>query len=73
MKDIYKGGLILNVDQVNSKYQRLSRLLQRTKYLSDISEEIIYQAYSDVISLEQRRSFEDFTDQHREAFLRLKA
>lgn len=73
MKDIYKGGLILNVDQVNSKYQRQSRLLQRTKYLSDISEEIIYQAYSDVMNLEQRRSFEDFTDQHREAFLRLKA
>lgn len=73
MKDIYKDGLILNVDQVNSKYQRQSRLLQRTKYLSDISEEIIYQAYSDVMNLEQRRSFEDFTDQHREAFLRLKA
>ena len=50
MKDIFKDGLILNVDQVHSKYQRLSKLLQRTMYLSDISEDIIYQAYSDVIS-----------------------
>ena len=53
MKDIYKDGLILNVDQVHSKYQRLSTLLQRTKYLSDISEDIMYQAYSDIINMEQ--------------------
>ena len=53
MIDIYKDGLILNVDQVHSKYQRLSTLLQRTKYLSDISEDIMYHAYSDVINLEQ--------------------
>ena len=41
MIDIYKDGLILNVDQVHSKFQRLSALLQRTQYLSDISEDII--------------------------------
>ena len=40
--DIFKDGLIVNVDQVHSQYQRLSRLLQRTQYLSDISEDIIY-------------------------------
>ena len=73
IKNIYKEGLILEVDQVHSKYQRLSRLLQRTQYLSDISEDLIYQAYSDVINMEQSRSFEDFTEDHRQAYLRLKA
>ena len=73
MKNIYKDGLILEVDQVHSKYQRLSRLLQRTQYLSDISEDSIYQAYSDVIDMEQSRSFEDFSELHRQAYLRLKA
>jgi hypothetical protein len=53
MIDIYKNGLILNVDHLHSKYQRLSTLLQRTKYLVDISEDIMYQAYSDVINMEQ--------------------
>ena len=42
MIDIYKDGLILNVDQAQSKYQRLSNLLRRTQYLSDISEDVIY-------------------------------
>ena len=62
MIDIYKDGLILNVDEVHSKYQRLSTLLQRTQYLSDITEDIIYQAYSDVINMEQQRSFQGFTE-----------
>jgi hypothetical protein len=73
MIDIDKDGLILEVDQVHSKYLRLSRLVQRTQYLSEISEDVMYQAYSDVIKMEQSRSFEGFTDEHREAYLRLKA
>ena len=73
MQNVYKDGLILEVDQVHNKYERLSTLLQRTKYLSDISEDIIYQAYYDVLNMEQSRSFEGFTDEHREAYLHLKA
>jgi hypothetical protein len=40
--DIYKDGLILDVEKVHSHSLRLSRLFQRTQYLSDISEDLIY-------------------------------
>ena len=42
IQDIYKDGLILQVDQVHSHYQRISGLFQRTQYLGDFSDDIIY-------------------------------
>ena len=42
MQDIYKDGLIHQVDLVHSQYQRLSGLFQRTQYLGDISEALIF-------------------------------
>ena len=42
MIDIYKDGLILNIDQVHTKYERLSTLLLKTQYLSNLSEENIF-------------------------------
>jgi hypothetical protein len=42
VQDIYKDGLILLVDKFHSHFQRLSGLFQRTQYLGDISEDLIY-------------------------------
>ena len=47
-------------------------MLHNTEYLADITEDVIYGALSDAIRLDQSNPFENFTQENRDSYLRLK-
>jgi hypothetical protein len=44
----------------------------KSEYLADITEDIIYQAYRPAIQVNHSRGFKDFSQYHRDSYLRLK-
>ena len=47
-------------------------MLLSTEYLADVTEDVIYAALSDAIRYDQSIPFENFTQEHRDSYLRLK-
>jgi hypothetical protein len=43
-----------------------------SEYLADITEDTIYQTYRTAVQVNHSKGFEDFLQQHRDAYLRLK-
>ena len=72
LEGIYKDGLIDLIDGMNSKYGDFEKVLINSEYLADITEDFIYQAYRTGIQANHSRGFEDFSQDHRDAYLRLK-
>jgi len=69
IKDI---GLIDEVEVVMSEYDAFNKVLQDTKYLSEITDDILYECYGAAIRNDHARPFDGFTQEHRDAYLRLK-
>jgi hypothetical protein len=72
IETISKDGLIDLIDAINIQYENFEKVLVKSEYLADISEDIIYQAYRASIQSNHSKGFEDFSQHHRDAYLRLK-
>lgn len=46
--------------------------LDQYKYLANLSEDVIYQIYEPIITKDHTKPFTEFTQDHRDAYLRLK-
>jgi hypothetical protein len=53
-------------------YDHHAQLLTDFKYLTSITEDLIYELYRDAIISDHSLPFEGFTQEHRDAYLRLK-
>jgi len=72
IETISKDGLIDLIDAINIQYENFEKVLVKSEYLADITEDIIYQAYRVSIQSNHSKGFEDFSQHHRDAYLRLK-
>jgi hypothetical protein len=60
VESISKDGLIDLIDRINSQYDGFEKILVKSEYLEDISEDLIYQAYKSAIQVNHSTGFEDF-------------
>jgi hypothetical protein len=47
-------------------------VVEEVKYLESITEDLIYETYREAIVCDHTRTFADFKQEHRDAYLRLK-
>ena len=69
---INNEGHIIQVDEANSLYDHFEKVLSNTSYLRDITEDVIYDAYKSAVRRNHAREFTDFSQLHRDAYMRLK-
>jgi 5'-deoxynucleotidase YfbR-like HD superfamily hydrolase len=72
VESINNEGDIAKVEAANAKYDEYERLLDSCSYLKNINEDIIYNAYTNAIQANHSREFEDFSQAHRDSYMRLK-
>jgi hypothetical protein len=60
------------IDGINSSYEDFEKVSVNSEYLADITEDIIYQTYKTSIQSNHTKGFEDFSQHHRDSYLRLK-
>ena len=73
MEVLIEKGAIDKQFEIDKKYQGYKDILENSKYLADINEDLIYNIYREVIQLDNSREFpKEFDQSHRDAFLRLK-
>ena len=54
------------------EYASFTQVLQNNQYLSEITEDILYECYGAAIRNDHSRPFDGFNQDHRDAYLRLK-
>ncbi len=73
MEEIILKGDIVRQYEVDEQYNFYKEALDRSRYLANINENLIYEIYKGVIKLDNSREFPaDFNQSHRDAYLRLK-
>ena len=70
-KDFYDHGLIDMLGTIQVKFNEFQRTFTSLSYLKDLSEDHIYIRYSDVIHRPHNSSFENFTQENRDQYMRL--
>ena len=60
------------IDEINSQYEEFEKFFVNSEYLADITEDTIYQTYRTAVQINHSKGFEDFSQHHRDAYLRLK-
>ena len=60
------------MDAVNAQYDRFEKLYANSEYLADIDEDVLYANYKAEIRMDHKKDFANFSQLHRDAFLRLK-
>ena len=71
-QDILEEGLIKEMLKADSFYDHHTTLLSACHYLSDLTDDILFDIYHEVINLPHSMPFSDFTQEHRDTYLRLK-
>jgi DNA-binding ferritin-like protein (Dps family) len=71
-KKMIADGLIDQLEEAKRKYSKFQEILACTEYLADITEDTIYQTYRTAVQGNHSKGFEDFSQHHRDAYLRLK-
>jgi Fe-S cluster biosynthesis and repair protein YggX len=71
-EDILQQGLIKEILKADSFYDHHSTLLSDCQYLSRLTDDILFDTYHEVINLPHSSPFTDFTQEHRDTYLRLK-
>ena len=54
------------------EYATFNQVLKNTQYLSEITDDILYECYGAAIRHDHSRPFDGFTQEQRDAYLRLK-
>lgn len=66
------NGLIDNLNDANAHYDRFEQVLFNTAYLESVTEDVIYKNLGHAIRQENSEPFDNFSQEHRDAYLRLK-
>jgi hypothetical protein len=53
-------GSLDEIDEIDSKLNDFERVFEKSKYLGDITEDIIYQTYRTAVQGNHSKGFEDF-------------
>lgn len=72
IESISQNGSIDLIDGINSSYEEFEKVSVNSEYLSDITEDIIYQTYRTAIQANHTKGFEGFQQYHRDSYVRLK-
>ena len=70
--EIQQKGLIYEIDGLDLQLENMTRVLEQSRYLSDLNDEVLYYAYSQALLSDNVTSFVDFELTHRDAYLRMK-
>ena len=69
---ILNGNLFQDLLAADLIYDHHASLLTDLNYLESITEDLLYDLYRDAITSDHSRLFSGFTQEHRDAYLRLK-
>jgi hypothetical protein len=72
VEDIKYKGLIEILDDANTHFDEYEQVLIRTSYLQNLTEDIIYQTLGHAIRQDNSQAFDNFSQEHRDAYIRLK-
>ena len=72
LKKIIADGLIDQLGDAKSQYSRLQKDLDCSKYLKEITDDVIFKALSDTIKENHNQPFVNFNQDHRDQYNRLK-
>ena len=71
-EDLKENGLIDDMEDLMKEIPSYTKVLEKCKYLGELTEDVIYQSYGDAIRHDNARPFDNFNQEHRDAYLRLK-
>jgi hypothetical protein len=71
-EDIIENGLIKEMLKADSFYDHHTTLLSDCQYLSALTDDSLFNIYQEAINLPHTSPFTDFTQEHRDIYLRLK-
>ena len=72
VEQLVDEGRVIELHEVNLKYEQYKDIVEKSQYLEDISEDKIYDVYREAIRQDHNMPFKEFTQDERDAYLRLK-